>query len=133
MHDQPKRVILFDGVCGLCNLWVDFILKRDRRDVFRFAPLQGEFANQIDPKTSQSLDSVVYLVSGKRYYRTGAILRILRDLGGIWSIVWLFWIVPYFLRDPLYALLARNRYRIFGKREVCRLPKPHERDKFIEN
>ena len=133
MHDQPKRVILFDGVCGLCNLWVDFILKRDRKDVFRFAPLQGEFANPIDPKTSQSLDSVVYLVSGKRYYRTGAILRILRDLGGIWSIVWLFWIVPYFLRDPLYALLARNRYRIFGKREVCRLPKPHERHKFIEN
>ena len=133
MHDQPKRVILFDGVCGLCNLWVDFILKRDRKDVFRFAPLQGEFANQIDPKTSQSLDSVVYLVSGKRYYRTGAILRILRDLGGIWSIVWLFWIVPYFLRDPLYALLARNRYRIFGKREVCRLSKPHERHKFIEN
>ena len=132
MQDQLQRVIFFDGVCGLCNAWVDFILKRDRAGIFSFAPLQGNYAKEMEPEASKNLNTMIYFVSGQRYYRTGAILRILRDLGGIWYLVWVFWFVPFFIRDFLYGLIARNRYRIFGKKENCRIPTPKEKVRFLD-
>tara|TARA_Y200000002_G_scaffold293760_1_gene248043 strand:+ start:297 stop:695 length:399 start_codon:yes stop_codon:yes gene_type:complete len=132
MQDQLQRVIFFDGVCGLCNAWVDFILKRDRAGIFSFAPLQGNYAKEMEPEASKNLNTMIYLVSGQRYYRTGAILRILRDLGGIWYLAWVFWFVPFFIRDFLYGLIARNRYRIFGKKENCRIPTPKEKVRFLD-
>lgn len=132
MQDQLQRVIFFDGVCGLCNAWVDFILKRDRAGIFSFAPLQGNYAKEMEPEASKNLNTMIYLVSGQRYYRTGAILRILRDLGGIWYLVWVFWFVPFFIRDFFYGLIARNRYRIFGKKENCRIPTPKEKVRFLD-
>lgn len=132
MQDQLQRVIFFDGVCGLCNAWVDFILKRDRAGIFSFAPLQGNYAKEMEPEASENLNTMIYLVSGQRYYRTGAILRILRDLGGIWYLAWVFWFVPFFIRDFFYGLIARNRYRIFGKKENCRIPTPKEKVRFLD-
>lgn len=132
MQDQLQRVIFFDGVCGLCNAWVDFILKRDRAGIFSFAPLQGNYAKEMEPEASKNLNTMIYFVSGQRYYRTGAILRILRDLGGIWYLAWVFWFVPFFIRDFLYGLIARNRYRIFGKKENCRIPTPKEKVRFLD-
>lgn len=132
MQDELQRVIFFDGVCGLCNAWVDFILKRDRAGIFSFAPLQGNYAKEMEPEASKNLNTMIYLVSGQRYYRTGAILRILRDLGGIWYLAWVFWFVPFFIRDFLYGLIARNRYRIFGKKENCRIPTPKEKVRFLD-
>ena len=132
MQDQLQRVIFFDGVCGLCNAWVDFILKRDRAGIFSFAPLQGNYAKEMEPEASKNLNTMIYLVSGQRYYRTGAILRILRDLGGIWYLAWVFWFVPFFIRDFFYGLIARNRYRIFGKKENCRIPTPEEKVRFLD-
>ena len=132
MQDQLQRVIFFDGVCGLCNAWVDFILKRDRAGIFSFAPLQGNYAKEMEPEASENLNTMIYLASGQRYYRTGAILRILRDLGGIWCLAWVFWFVPSFIRDFLYGLIARNRYRIFGKIESCRIPTPEEKIRFLD-
>ena len=132
MQDQLQRVIFFDGVCGLCNAWVDFILKRDRAGIFSFAPLQGNYAKEMEPEASENLNTMIYLVSGQRYYRTGAILRILRDLGGIWYLAWVFWFVPFFIRDFFYGLIARNRYRIFGKKENCRIPTPEEKVRFLD-
>ena len=132
MQDQLQRVIFFDGVCGLCNAWVDFILKRDRAGIFSFAPLQGNYAKEMEPEASKNLNTMIYLVSGQRYYRTGAILRILRDLGGIWYLAWVFWFIPFFIRDFLYGLIARNRYRIFGKKENCRIPTPKEKVRFLD-
>ncbi|OUU61247.1 MAG: hypothetical protein CBC20_00715 [Verrucomicrobia bacterium TMED60] len=132
MQDQLQRVIFFDGVCGLCNAWVDFILKRDRAGIFSFAPLQGNYAKEMEPEASKNLNTMIYLVSGQRYYRTGAILRILRDLGGIWYLAWVFWFVPFFIRDFFYGLIARNRYRIFGKKENCRIPTPKEKVRFLD-
>ena len=132
MQDQLQRVIFFDGVCGLCNAWVDFILKRDRAGIFSFAPLQGNYAKEMEPEASKNLNTMIYLASGQRYYRTGAILRILRDLGGIWYLAWVFWFVPFFIRDFLYGLIARNRYRIFGKKENCRIPTPKEKVRFLD-
>lgn len=132
MQDQLQRVIFFDGVCGLCNAWVDFILKRDRAGIFSFAPLQGNYAKEMEPEASENLNTMIYHASGQRYYRTGAILRILRDLGGIWCLAWVFWFVPFFIRDFFYGLIARNRYRIFGKKENCRIPTPEEKVRFLD-
>lgn len=132
MQDQLQRVIFFDGVCGLCNAWIDFILKRDRAGIFSFAPLQGNYAKEMEPEASENLNTMIYHASGQRYYRTGAILRILRDLGGIWCLAWVFWFVPFFIRDFFYGLIARNRYRIFGKKENCRIPTPEEKVRFLD-
>ena len=132
MQDQLQRVIFFDGVCGLCNAWVDFILKRDRNGIFSFAPLQGSYAKEMEPVASENLNTMIYHAFGQRYYRTGAILRILRDLGGIWYLAWVFWFVPFFIRDFFYGLIARNRYRIFGKKENCRIPTPEEKVRFLD-
>ena len=132
MQDELQRVIFFDGVCGLCNAWVDFILKRDRAGIFSFAPLQGNYAKEMEPEASENLNTMIYHASGQRYYRTGAILRILRDLGGIWHLAWVFWFVPFFIRDFFYGLIARNRYRIFGKKENCRIPTPEEKVRFLD-
>jgi predicted DCC family thiol-disulfide oxidoreductase YuxK len=131
VHDSQK-IILFDGVCGLCNAWVDFILKRDRNKVFKFAPLQGDFAQGVCPDASKQLHSVVYITGEKKYYRSGAALRILRDLGGAWSLFFIFWLLPFFIREFFYTLIARFRYQIFGKAESCRLPLPEERDRFLD-
>lgn len=132
MQDHLQRVIFFDGVCGLCNAWVNFILKRDRAGIFSFAPLQGNYAKEMEPEASKNLNTMIYHASGQRYYRTGAILRILRDLGGIWYLAWVFWFVPFFIRDFFYGLIARNRYRIFGKKENCRIPTPEEKVRFLD-
>ena len=132
MQDQLQRVIFFDGVCGLCNAWVNFILKRDRAGIFSFAPLQGDYAKEMEPEASKNLNTMIYHASGQRYYRTGAILRILRDLGGIWYLAWIFWFIPFFMRDFFYGLIARNRYRIFGKKENCRIPTPEEKVRFLD-
>lgn len=132
MQDQLQRVIFFDGVCGLCNAWVNFILKRDRAGIFSFAPLQGDYAKEMEPEASKNLNTMIYHASGQRYYRTGAILRILRDLGGIWYLAWVFWFIPFFMRDFFYGLIARNRYRIFGKKENCRIPTPEEKVRFLD-
>ena len=132
MQDQLQRIIFFDGVCGLCNAWVDFILKRDKAGIFSFAPFQGNYAKEMEPEASENLNTMIYLASGQRYYRTGAVLRILRDLGGIWSLAWIFWLVPFFIRDFFYGLIARNRYRIFGKIKNCRIPTSEEKVRFLD-
>ena len=131
MNQNHARVVLFDGVCGLCNAWVDFIMKRDPKGLFKFAPLQGEYASQVAPEQASELKSIVYLRSGQKYTKSGAVLRILKDLGGIWQAGWIFWFIPFFIRDFFYSLVAGNRYRIFGQRESCRIPSQGERERFL--
>jgi predicted DCC family thiol-disulfide oxidoreductase YuxK len=126
-------VIFFDGVCGLCNRWVDFVLARDRQGVFRFAPLQGETARdwlRIEP--GQPLNSVVLVDHHGVYRKSDAIWRMLIRLGGIWIVPgWLLRLTPRPLRQWGYDLVARRRYRWFGKKEACRLPRPQERARFL--
>ena len=131
MSDKNQRVILFDGVCGLCNAWVDFVLKQDNGGKFQFAPLQGEYASQVAPEQSTDLKSIVYICGCRKYTKNGAVLRILRDLGGVWKIFWVFWLIPSFLRDFFYLIVANNRYRIFGQRESCRVPSIEEKKRFL--
>mgnify|MGYP000630686274 CR=1 FL=1 len=131
MSNKNQRIVLFDGVCGLCNAWVNFILKRDSKGSFKFAPLQGEYASQVAPEQSTDLKSIVYVCSGRKYTKTGAVLRILRDLGGVWRIFWVFWLIPSFIRDFFYSIVASNRYRIFGQKETCRIPSAGEKERFL--
>ena len=130
---DDKSIIFFDGVCGLCNRFVDSLLKRDTQAVFLFAPLQGETAQTLLSKNdTETLDSIVFWERGKTFRRSTAVMRVLRKLSGIWACLgWGLWIIPKPLRDLGYKLVAVNRYRLFGKKETCRLPTPEERSRFL--
>lgn len=129
--DRP--IVFFDGVCGLCNRSIDFILRRDQRGVFMVTPLQGETAEQLlEPADRERLGSLVVRISGRTYRRSAAVVRLLWRLGGVWKIVGtLLWLIPLPLRDLGYRVVASNRYRLFGKKETCRLPTEEERARFL--
>ncbi len=119
--EQDHPVVLFDGECALCNGSVNFLLKVDRNDVFRFATLPSGGAGQ----------SVVLSENGHLYRRSEAVIRIGRRLGFPYSMAAVFLFIPASLRDAAYNWIARNRYRWFGRLETCRLPTPKERHKFL--
>jgi len=137
---DPNPIVLYDGVCGLCNHLVQFLLKRDKRNRFRFASLQSEFAQAamirhgVDP---HDLDTV-YVVKDHNQpaetllARSDAILYMLKQLGGIWSVARVGRVLPQTLRDAIYKIVARNRYRVFGKHESCMLPEPQHRARFLD-
>jgi predicted DCC family thiol-disulfide oxidoreductase YuxK len=127
-----RQIIFFDGVCNLCNAFVDFLFKRDRDLNFTFAPLQGETArHKLNDSQASKLGSVVLWNQGEILEKSDAALMILQQLGGPWWLMRIFWIVPKFLRDLVYDFVATNRYRLFGKRETCRLPTPEEKARFL--
>ena len=133
-------IVLYDGVCGLCNRLNQFLLKRDHHDRFRFASLQSSLAESLtlrhgaDPK---DLDTVYVVVDHNRptehlLARSDAIIHVLTQLGGVWKLMGIAKVLPRPLRDGLYKIVARNRYRVFGKHESCMLPDPEHKDKFLE-
>jgi predicted DCC family thiol-disulfide oxidoreductase YuxK len=126
-------IIFFDGMCGLCNASVDWVLKRDRHAVFRFAPLQGETAHHVlSPADTQQLGSIVLRMNGNVYRKSSAVVRILWQLGIFEKTAGIaLWLIPKPFRDFGYAFIARNRYRWFGTKETCRVPTPEERTKFL--
>lgn len=129
---RPDKIVLFDGVCNLCNGLVKFIIRHDRRGVVRFSSLQSHFARTILNEKSLETDSVIYLTEEKALIRSDAILYMFRDMGGLWKLLYGFIVVPKFIRDFFYDLVARNRYRIFGKRETCMVPTPDMKERFLE-
>ncbi len=130
---QPEIILFFDGVCGLCNGLVDWLLPRDRKKKIKFATLQGTTAASLLTKThTEDLDTVVLWYKGKILTESTAILACLKELGGLWSLTYGFMIVPAFVRDVIYRFIARNRYKFFGKLSTCRLPLPGERLQFLD-
>lgn len=135
-----KLVIFYDGVCGLCNRLNRFVLRRDRRDRFRFASLQSGFAGEVlrrhgrDPADLDTLYVVVGHGTPQEHLlaKSTAALRVLAETGGVWRLTAPLRLLPRALRDSGYDLVAGTRYRLFGKHESCPLPAPDERDKFIE-
>ena len=136
-----QLIVFYDGVCGLCNRLVQFLLKRDRHDRLRFASLQSDFASRvlgrhgIDPKDLDTVHVVEhYQQSNERVLdRSDAILRASRELGGMWALgARLGSMVPRPVRDLFYRFVANNRYRVFGKYETCMLPEPKHRAKFLD-
>jgi predicted DCC family thiol-disulfide oxidoreductase YuxK len=133
-NSSSHPIILFDGVCNLCNGFVQFVIKRDHRNVFRFGPLQSESARQIlMPLGSEhrELTSIVLLDDEDIATESDAVLKIARKLHGLWSLLYAFIIVPRIVRDTLYRIVSRHRYRIFGKMDSCMIPTPELLDRFI--
>ncbi len=134
---EDRAVVLFDGVCNLCNGAVQFIIRRDRHDRFRFASLQSQAASQLlgtdAPPTGEDPSSIIVLADGRSYDTSDAILRITQDLGPAWSWLRIFKVIPKGLRDALYRFVARNRYRWLGKRDYCMVPTPELKAKFLKN
>lgn len=131
---QNRNIILFDGVCNFCNFWVDFIIKRDKKKIFKFAALQTNSGNKILDnfrEKTEGVDSVIFVENNRCFTRSSAALRIVKKLPGLWAYLYAFIIIPKPLRDFIYDFVAKNRYRIFGQKESCRLPSPEEKDRFI--
>ncbi|MBI1781404.1 MAG: thiol-disulfide oxidoreductase DCC family protein [Sphingobacteriales bacterium] len=132
---SEKKIVLFDGVCNLCSSSVQFILKRDKKDQFLFGSLQGNYGQQVLKQNNLPADtfnSFMLLEGDKLYTRSSGALRMLKYLGGGWSLLYIFIIVPKFIRDALYNLIAANRYKWFGKKNECWLPKPEWKEKFLD-
>ena len=129
---MSKSVIYFDGVCGLCNGFIDFVMSVDKNNVFVFSPLQSEYAkNNLPTEMTTDLKSVVVQVDGKTFTKSAAVIEVMTRLGGLWKLTSLAKVIPSFLANKAYDLVASNRYHLFGKKETCRLPTPEERQKFI--
>lgn len=127
-------IVLFDGVCNLCNTAVDFIIKRDKHSSFKFGALQDQSLKRLFNSyriKEDYLDSLILIRSDKVYYRSRAALEITKKLSGLWPLLYGFIIVPAFLRDPIYDWIAKNRYKWFGKKETCRIPTKEEQEKFL--
>jgi predicted DCC family thiol-disulfide oxidoreductase YuxK len=130
----PHAIILFDGVCNLCNASVTFIIERDPSDRFRFAALQSDLGRKLTSKfgiDSEKTDSIVLLEGDTAYTKSTAALRIARKLSGAWPLLYSFIIIPKPLRDWVYGYIAKNRYRWYGKQESCMIPTPALREKFL--
>lgn len=128
-------IIVFDAQCLLCDGWVKFLLKHDRHAMFRYASIQGAAGPALLANAGLSVDGLatLLLVDGQRsWQQTAAILRILHRLGWPWRLAWVAWLIPAPLRDALYRLVARNRYRIFGRSDVCLLPAAGVAERFLD-
>jgi predicted DCC family thiol-disulfide oxidoreductase YuxK len=135
MRNSPSlansEVVFFDGVCNLCNAFVNFLMARSTR--LLFASLQGKTAAETLPKEMiDGLSSIVFYDHGRIYTESSAALRILTRLGGLYKLLGVFLIVPRFFRDAVYRFVASHRYSWFGKRDICRLPTPEERAQFLD-
>lgn len=155
-HRQP--ILFFDGVCGLCNRFVDFMLRADSQHRFRYSPLQGDTArrllgmddqargdeagggkgggneaedHQASDRPPDTLRSFIFLDSDRHFEQSNAVLHAMIRLGGAWRLIAALYVFPRPLRDFVYRIVARNRYRWFGRRDACRLPTPEERDRFL--
>lgn len=133
MEQLSHPIVFFDGVCGLCNSTVNWLMKLNRRkDVLRFAALQGQTAKALLPEERiKDLDSMAFLIDGAVHIKSTGILKSAQALGGIYKLARIALIIPSPLRDKAYDWIASNRYKWFGKHDACRIPTPEERGYFL--
>ncbi|WP_345890709.1 thiol-disulfide oxidoreductase DCC family protein [Croceivirga thetidis] len=133
--EDGKKIILFDGVCNLCNGVIQFVIKRDKKDLFRYAPLQSELGQQLTKERAidtARIDSFILIEPGTAYFiKSDAALEIAKDFGGFWNILRIFKWVPTSIRNAVYDFVARNRYRWFGRKDQCMIPTPELQAKFL--
>ncbi len=135
MRNNQHKIILFDGVCNLCNSSVQFVIKRDKNSAFRYAALQSERAvKELKARNEPipEIDSVILIDGDNVYYRSDAALRIAKHLSGAWPLMQVFWIIPRFIRDAVYNFIGRNRYKWFGKQDSCMIPTPELKALFLD-
>lgn len=129
-----QTVVFFDGLCNFCNGAVQFIIKRDVKNIFKFASLQSNYAQNELTKFNIDLNapnSFVLLLNGKVYQQSTAALMVTKQLSGLWPLLYALIVVPRFIRDWVYSIFAKNRYKWFGKQESCWVPSPELKDKFL--
>jgi len=133
VYDDKKAVVLFDGVCNLCNASVIFTIKRDSKNNFMFASLQSEAGKKLAEKYGipSSFNSFVLVDNGAAYTQSTAALRVLKKLRGAWPLLYGFIIIPAPIRNLVYKFISRNRYSFFGKQETCMVPNAELKSKFL--
>lgn len=130
-----KPVILFDGVCNYCNSMVNFVIRQDSEKKFRFATLQSDGGQKLLEEfelPKQDFNSFVFIQNNKAYLQSTAALKVMNLLPWYWKWTQAFWIIPKFLRDAVYDFVAKNRYKWFGRKEVCMIPTPEVRHRFLD-
>lgn len=135
MSNKEPHILLFDGVCNLCNSIVQFTIKRDPKAKFKFASLQSESGQTLLKKfglPTDDFDSFVFINGDKYFLKSSAGLHVLKELGGIWKLFYVFIIFPRPLRDFVYNIIAKTRYKIFGKRNNCMIPIPRLKQRFLQ-
>jgi predicted DCC family thiol-disulfide oxidoreductase YuxK len=131
---NSTSLILFDGVCNLCCGWVQFLIRVDKNERFKFAALQSDAAKRTltaHGLVNVSPETVIYLRGNRYFYASTAVLEILHDIGGVWKIVSIFRLIPRFIRDYVYRFIASRRYKIFGKKTSCMLSIPENEKRFL--
>ncbi|MFH6942478.1 thiol-disulfide oxidoreductase DCC family protein [Flavobacterium sp. FlaQc-50] len=132
---KNKKIILFDGICNLCNSAVQYIIKHDTKDIFRFVALQSELGISICKHLGVSfskMDSIILYNPGVSYfYKSSAAIEIAKNFGGFWKLISIFRIIPIFMSDYIYDYIAKNRYNWYGKKESCMIPSPEIKAKFL--
>lgn len=132
MSNNPDRILFFDGVCNLCNSSVDFVIRRDKKRLVHFAPLQGNTAKGLGLFSENGFDSLVYYRFGEKLNKSEAALAIAKDIGGILHLFRILYVIPKKIRDKMYDYVAKNRYKWFGKKSTCRIPSVQERALFLD-
>lgn len=130
-----ERVVLFDGVCSLCSAWTRFLIQRDPAGKFKLCSIQSPQGRDILSWAGvplESINTMVYVADGRAVLRSSAFLLVMRDLGFPWALLSIFRIVPAFIRDFFYGLIAENRYSLFGQTHQCMMPAPEDRKRFID-
>lgn len=132
----PKndQIILFDGVCNFCNSSINFVIDHDPEKHFKFAPLQSDIGQEIlnhFHKNTKDFDSVILLKDNQLYQKSEAALEIVKHLSGFWKYLSIFGILPTFFLNFFYDIIAKSRYKIFGKTDSCRMPTPELRERFL--
>lgn len=131
--DEIEHLIAFDGVCNLCNFWVNFLIDHDRKQIFKFVSLQVLIDQKLIESSESGMDSIRYFKKGIIFKKSDAVLQIARSLGFPYSIFVAFIILPRSIRDFIYDFVARNRYRWYGKRDTCRIPTAQDRERFLDS
>jgi predicted DCC family thiol-disulfide oxidoreductase YuxK len=132
---ENSKVILFDGVCNLCNNSVKFIIKNDKNNIFKFAPLQSEYGINVQNRhniNTNEINSIILINGEKIFTKSNAALRIAKDLGAPYFIFYIFIVIPVFIRNFIYDFIAKNRYKWFGKMESCMIPSNELKNKFFD-
>ncbi len=133
---EERKIIFFDGVCNLCNGFIDYVINRDKNKTIYYATLQSDIAKTQLEEYNISLEkeytTIYYYANNKLYSKSSAILQIFLQLSMFHKIMSrIFWIIPKFIRDAIYGFISKNRYSFFGKKETCRLPTEQERKQFL--
>ena len=132
---KTSYIIIFDGICNLCNATVQFLINRDKRNIFKFVSMQSDIAKQIFKEYNinfKNLDTIIFIEKNDFYIKSDAILRIFKKLNYPWKVFYFLKFIPKFIRDRIYDIVANNRYNWFGRRNTCMIPSNETKSKFLE-